>query len=46
MNTKEIKCKCPCHRIVPDEMNNCDCMKNHLTSQPTKEIKGGVNKKI
>lgn len=27
----EKKCGCACHRIVPDELNNCDCIRFHTS---------------
>ncbi len=34
----KIDCKCNCHKIVPDEMNNCGCIKFHNIHQPPEKV--------
>lgn len=27
----KYKCDCACHLVVPDELNNCDCIRFHTS---------------
>lgn len=36
-NSHPHNCECKCHLIVPDEMNNCDCIRFHNTTNNTQK---------